>query len=224
MARRMRSTRTVSAPKTLLGVLMAFWHALCTGAPGVIPCPAGRGPCQIGTWVRGMGRNMAAKEEVPAPGLEPGQQTPKDCGLPITPCRTKATDCDGGRRKRRSHCLRYRSGLPHAKRAACCDSGHPALDPPVEPGAATDIDPQASVVVLAYVRPHSLRVVALQHRTAELARLRAHEFQPELLRCFGICVLVDVHPEYQVVPCDSGDIQESEEERAPSAARLRISS
>jgi len=80
------------------------------------------------------------------------------------------------------------------------------------------------VVSLAYVPPHRLRVVALQHRAAELARLHAYEFQPELLRCFGICVLVDVHPEYQVVPCDSGDIQESEEERAPSAARLRISS
>jgi len=69
------------------------------------------------------------------------------------------------------------------------------------------------VVSLAYVPPHRLRVVALQHRAAELARLHAYEFQPELLRCFGICVLVDVHPEYQVVPCDSGDIQESEEER-----------
>jgi hypothetical protein len=31
--------------------------------------------------------------------------------------------------------------------------------------------------------------------TAELARLHAYEFQPELLCCFGICVLVDVHTE-----------------------------
>ena len=59
----MRATRTLSASETLLSIFMAFWHVLCTVAPGVIPCPAGRGPCQIGTRVRGMGRNMAAKEE-----------------------------------------------------------------------------------------------------------------------------------------------------------------
>ena len=159
------------------------------------------------------GAQHGGEGRVPAPGLEPGQQTPKDCGLPITPCRTKATDRDGGRRKRRSYCLRYRSGPRIAKRAVCRGGGHPTLDPPIERGTAADIYPQASVVVLAYVGSHRLRVVSLQHRTAELARLHACEFQSAPLCCFRVRVLVDVHAEYQVVPWDSGDIQESEEER-----------
>src|SRR5215469_3825191 len=92
-----RAPRLISDSETPLSIRPACLRLCYPVAPGSPTAQRGASyACDTGLEAADQagGEKPNKIRQVPAPGLEPGQQTPKDCGLPITPRRTESSTFD----------------------------------------------------------------------------------------------------------------------------------
>src|SRR5258707_8873253 len=88
----------------------------------------------------------------------------------------------------------------------------PALDLPVQAGAAQDFDAQAAVVVVAGVLTNCRRAMPLEARAPELFGLQAGDVQPEPLCCLDIRALVDADCAPEPLTLDASHSEEVHKE------------
>jgi hypothetical protein len=75
-----------------------------------------------------------------------------------------------------------------------------------------DINPQATVIVIANILPHSFRIVPLQQRPVEPSWICFCHAQPESLGGLDVGRFVNVDAKVHLVGFDSGRIQKPQEE------------